>query len=442
MLGRKIGNLGRVIDGTKNAQLDAEHVQEGTRNNGGQSVQDELQDFFADTSPKDNTASSSSNNKTPVKGSIMSFFHPKPKKEQLQQKIDSATDNGGRSKTTSASLLLSPSVATSLPEDDATVVSSAAPIPLFATTSSTHTNKSQTSSTQLKEKARKIVWTCKSCTFVNTKTINHKTRTLVCDMCQRSYQPPPTPPPSSLSLVESTARQSNRCNINTNVNVRSSFFVTPNKQNSPMINSHNNSGFSNNDKVVILLDDDDEAEQDERGVRTEHSPTIAVANINGDGDDDGEVFVSSSLSNLSKEGRRIHTSQEDSIVLLDGDDKNINEIGEQTNAEGKISSVRTGKNTISSASSSLLAFSVSRNSGRITIHYKTSNHGTATTTTTAPAISKSSLINFELEQILSDSCSDNLMEAQIKRKTSSKTAGITIEFNVDSMNRGKRNDEL
>ena len=431
MLGRKIGNLGRVIDGTKNAQLDAEHVQEGTRNNGGQSVQDELQDFFADTSPKDNTASSSStNNKTPVKGSIMSFFHPKPKKQQLQQKIYSATDNGTRSKTTSASLLMSPSVATSLPEDDVTVVSSAARIPLFATTGSTHTNKSQTSSTQLKEKARTIIWTCKSCTFVNTKTINHKTRSLVCDMCQRSYRPPPSPPPSALSLVESTARQSNRCNINTNVNVRSSFFVTPNKQNSPMINSHNNSGYSNNDKVVILLDDDDKAEEDERGVRTEHSPTIAVANINGDGDDDGEVFVSSSLSNLSKEGRRIYTSQGDPIVLLDGDDENINEIGEQTNAK------------ISSVSSSLLAFSVSRNSGRITIHYKTSNHGAATTTTTTPAISKASLINFELEQILSDSCSDNLMEAQIKRKTSSKTAGIAIEFNVDSMNRGKRNDEL
>jgi SWI/SNF-related matrix-associated actin-dependent regulator 1 of chromatin subfamily A len=69
MLGRKVGNLGRVIDGGRNATLRAEEGKSTTR---GESVEAELTRFFAETSGEEKTAAL----KAPVKGSITSFFKP------------------------------------------------------------------------------------------------------------------------------------------------------------------------------------------------------------------------------------------------------------------------------------------------------------------------------------------------------------------------------
>ena len=72
MLGRKVHNLGRVIDGERNASMNAEKT--GSIMKGvGMSVQDELQSFFAETSKVP---------KIPVKGTIMSFFAKQQQQER------------------------------------------------------------------------------------------------------------------------------------------------------------------------------------------------------------------------------------------------------------------------------------------------------------------------------------------------------------------------
>lgn len=64
MIGRKVNNLGRLIDGDKNASLNASNVDNSTS-------ESQLASFFAENCPSDN---SSQKLTTPVKGSIQSFF--------------------------------------------------------------------------------------------------------------------------------------------------------------------------------------------------------------------------------------------------------------------------------------------------------------------------------------------------------------------------------
>ena len=76
MLGRKIGTLGKVVDGTRDASLNADVAEDGEKiTPSGLSVQDELQNFFADTV----TDVVPEKPKAPVKGTIMSFFKKQKK---------------------------------------------------------------------------------------------------------------------------------------------------------------------------------------------------------------------------------------------------------------------------------------------------------------------------------------------------------------------------
>ena len=86
MLGRKINNLGRVVDGERNASMDAQ--KSGQKVTGaGISGQDELQSFFAETPVRNEKVL-----KVPVKGTIMSFF------AKQQQKTPQSTNKAPRKK--------------------------------------------------------------------------------------------------------------------------------------------------------------------------------------------------------------------------------------------------------------------------------------------------------------------------------------------------------
>jgi len=77
--------------------------------------------------------------------------------------------------------------------------------------------------------------------------------------------------------------------------------------------------------------------------------------------------------------------------------------------------------------SSSLTFSVSKNSGRITIHYSTLSN-------------ESSLTNFEIDQVVSTTTADKLMEAKTHRTSASASksiGGIPIEFNSQAIQQGK-----
>lgn len=134
MLGRKIGTLGRVVDGEKNASMNAKMVRgESLPSGKGKSVQDELQSFFSETSPQDLP---SSEKKIPVKGTLMSFF-------KKQEKSASA----------------------------------AKPTPKVLSKTPPFTSH---------EQRQKVVWTCEACTFENSK-IRPKSGWVACAMCSTSY---------------------------------------------------------------------------------------------------------------------------------------------------------------------------------------------------------------------------------------------------------------
>lgn len=136
MLGRKVNNLGRVVDGERNTSLEAKRAEEGgsTQSRGIQSVQDELLSFFADTT---NQKGKTKSHKPPAKGTILSFF--------VKQKSGSADD-------TSAA---SASIPTSTPK---TLTSKCIPT------------------------SNRVQWDCKTCTFINSRDVP-STGKVLCEMC-------------------------------------------------------------------------------------------------------------------------------------------------------------------------------------------------------------------------------------------------------------------
>lgn len=154
MIGKKVNNLGRMIDGEKNAALNANDVENSTT---------ELASFFAENNPNQKLPGES--NSTPVKGSIQSFFVPKasqapsqdPMKvcKKMQQKKDQKTIQ----------------------------FNSASPV-----------RKVQT-------------WTCEMCTFVNEK----RKYNLSCEMCGQSRQRQVTPCGEN-AILKSSMSTKTTCN--------------------------------------------------------------------------------------------------------------------------------------------------------------------------------------------------------------------------------------
>lgn len=135
MLGRKVGNLGRVLDGQRNASMNADLVEDASRV---KSAQEELQDFFADTATKNNTLTTPN---VPVKGTITSFFKK-------------MADNHNKT---------SPSVPKTEPVNSPP-----------ATCYPSDTGKSNTTS-----------WNCRACTFLNTERITGQV--LHCAICDTPF---------------------------------------------------------------------------------------------------------------------------------------------------------------------------------------------------------------------------------------------------------------
>ena len=141
MLGRKVFNLGRVIDGERNASLGAQKAPQNSSGTG-LSVQDELQSFFAETQNRDDK-----NPKVPVKGTIMSFFaKQKEKTSQTSSKAPTTTEEEGTAKIFK---LKKPGM---------------------------HDLKSS------KVIVEMIEWDCKACTFHNRQP-RQSSGFLVCEMC-------------------------------------------------------------------------------------------------------------------------------------------------------------------------------------------------------------------------------------------------------------------
>jgi hypothetical protein len=354
MLGRKVGTLGKVVDGCKvsssgklawrmasavsltpfgyyiqNASLNAQVAESGNMVQAGQSVQDELQSFFADTSPN-----AVGKPKVPVKGTIMSFF---------QKQIAAAETDNEKPEASSSGVLA---------------------------------NSTTTLSSSATKTGPHVEWACETCTFENSK-LRPKSGWLTCEMCTSVYMEPagqdasPVTPPSA-----SKASPSAETVVLDDIEVL---------EETEMLSSQN----SSTDPIVI--DDDPKMPISKSMKPRELNPPDCV------------VIDDSPIASSKKRMRS------DEVVL------------EEAHPTGKRSIV-TPHSKISQLEP-ILTFSVSKNSGRITIHYATDG--------------KSSHVNFDLEQVVSEETADRLLDTKVHSRSASKVAAVAVDFDEDAIGRGK-----
>eukprot|EP00980_Cylindrotheca_fusiformis_P029622 scaffold23625_cov137-Cylindrotheca_fusiformis.AAC.7 len=332
MLGRKTGTLGRVIDGNKNASMDAKVATSGTSQSaGGQSVQDELQSFFADASLGD---TKSQNKAIPVAGTITSFFK--------KQQGSAMKESGSHTRCISSAC-----------KD--TCTSDLAPV------------------------SQKIEWACETCTFHNSR-LRPKSGWLQCSMCQTSYvedqrRSPAVTPPSNVKGFSLEGR-------------------------SLSASSHQLKylGKTSSQSEPIVLD-----EYSDSGDEVDSSPTK-------------KLWSTHQMHTVSA------TSSQENPIILDDETKCIKRLCKKRKAQPPVSEVVplddqenpscSGVPHTNCSPPSFLSFSASRNSGRITIHYARTN--------------ESSLINYEVDQVVSEATASQLLEAKTNR--TSKVELLQINF--------------
>lgn len=342
MLGRKTGTLGRVIDGEKNLSMNAQVAKDGdSTQTGGQSGQDELQSFFAETSPKDTTSPGKT---VPTTGTIMSFF---------QKQKDSAKTTGIISNN-----------ATDGPRKS-----------LFAA-------KTQA----------KVEWACDTCTFHNSRA-RPKSGWLQCSMCGTNYvedpgySPTVTPPSTrkQASLKAKAISHSDRF-------------------------QHTSTGKTSSQHDLIVLDDC------------------------SDSDGKGTNFEVKTLSNSNQQHKASTKSSQEDPIVLDEDDGSYRPARRKRKSELIASEVlvledaeipaKVGVVCDNQAPPSRLTFGVSKNSGRVTIHYSDTG--------------ESSVTNFEIDQVVSEATANQLMEAKTNRGfVFSQRGASKLDFSVRAIDQGE-----
>mmetsp|Transcript_14620 Transcript_14620/g.31495 ORF Transcript_14620/g.31495 Transcript_14620/m.31495 type:complete len:1097 (+) Transcript_14620:143-3433(+) len=315
MLGKKVGTLGRVIDGKKFASMDAKE-QNGAalgRKGGGVSAEDEIQSFFAESSPS--TVSS-----TPakvVKGSIESFFFSSKSTPSDSTAKKPANQASRSNAIESAPASLRPKAVNPLETHLRFGVATAKKAP--------------------KVQESKITWHCSACTYINTR--KSRTTLLRCEICSTvvcdkdvqticPIRDPDNPSEIEASIVDDV--------IN-----------APDYSRKPLETSD-----------VIEIDDD----------------------LSNDGGDDKKP---EQLPNLS-------SPPSSPIIVIDDtdedEDKDMN----------------------------CLSFAVSKNSGRVAIHAATTGEPLQ--------------VNFDVEQVLTETAADCLVEMQTKRLNVEQSLRNTINF--------------
>ncbi len=177
MIGRKVNNLGRMIDGEKNASMNANHVENSTT---------ELASFFAENSPNQKLANDMSS--TPVKGTIQSFFVPKVK--QATEKMKESCMKERSLQKFKPAPNPSPLVRKTGRDDSYQIVK---------------TSSSANSLASNRNNKKKESWTCDRCTF-----INEDAKLFSCEMCGNPMQAQVTPCSEKSCSLSSVANSPDR----------------------------------------------------------------------------------------------------------------------------------------------------------------------------------------------------------------------------------------
>lgn len=301
------------------AALAAKEVDDETRPR--QSVQEELTNFFAETSMDGNN---SLEPKKPPKGSIMSFFNKASNKTISKQtsKSDKASESASE--------------------------------------------KRRELTNQLGVSGNCVEWECKTCTFLNSKTPTTRGYS-TCEMCHTPYiedlgSEPVVPPVTPLTTEKSASK---------------------------------------NESLVITIDDSPPAKK--LGPRSMKTASSAKKPIVIDGDIKCAV----------------KTPAKDVVVYtIDGSpgcsDKNL-----------AVPQHKHPSEIFQSGCRDMLTFSVSKNSGRITLHYQDSG--------------LSSLVNFDVNDVFSEDTVDRLSSAHGQRANADSSKPIPIAFNQTAVKEGTFN---
>jgi SWI/SNF-related matrix-associated actin-dependent regulator 1 of chromatin subfamily A len=346
MLGKKVSNLGRMIDGEKGASMNAKDSENSPPS------EQELTSFFADNCPND----TENKKKAPAKGSIQSFFKkPSAAPSSKPQKL-------------STSMVKSCAV---------TPESSKVESLLYTSTIKNSTNSVIMSVSKQKPIETKSTWSCSMCTFSN------QSKSAACVMCGAS-------PPAQVTIKKNTVE----CGTCTYENKSTSSICTICKS---ILNLKDVKSFPSNQASIDVI----------------AAPQSHQHNV---------------TSNLSSSSTPVSSQEPEVIELLDcSDDEGLQPIPPKRQ---KIESIPR-KNTADASRKdtkrpSLLCFSVSRNSGRIAIHEATTGESLS--------------INFDLDQIVNEDTSEELLMRQLKRNGTTLPVSASpsqVTFEDSEVDKGK-----
>ena len=363
MLSRKVGTLGRVIDGQKHATMNAQEqvgpASSGGGGGGGASAEAELQAFFAESSHSVAAPKSSAL----VKGSIQSFFAGGGAKKSScpnDNIASSSARNVASSSTTGTATPSQPKKNTPRNGIEA-MLGAVAGGKAKATTG--------TSKVRVETK-RTVQWSCKACTFDNSRCISiTNSDPLRCEICD-TLKAEEAAIGSDVARNPEAPASSTTTGINIDLSVSS----------------------SSEDE-----DDDDQSQQERKSTAcgrkssvtstpetAASSEIIEIIDSSGDESDDCDKKPAHIPTPSSSKLRKPSSS----IVVVDDEGNNQD-----------VDSVQKATQQIDR-----LSFAVSKNSGRISLFAATSG--------------ESLQINFDVEQVLTEVASDMAMEMQTKRLVS------------------------
>lgn len=344
MLGRKVNNLGRVVDGERNTSLDAKRDIDSLTSQGERmSGQDELQSFFAETAIH-HQRDQNKQSKLPVKGTILSFFA----KQQQQQQVPQPGSNDQ----------------ISIPsEKESTTTSDAL------------------SATALGDTI--VEWACHACTFINTRKRSKGIR-LECEICGATHQgnevgdfgtlPSSSTPSTQTTSNLVTPRREPRDNVRRRQESEVKSLVGDEEHfEDSVVSSFSRTTFPNQSNVIVI--------DDALPIQSSPSETIAPPN-----------------KRMKTERRKSGSTVCEAITLTEKCD------------------------------SSPVLFSVSKNSGRVMIHYEKNK--------------EPSLVSFDLEEILCREVFDQLLETKLDRKRTGTNSAvsspsISLKFDNSAIDKGK-----
>ena len=238
--------------------------------------------------------------------------------------------------------------------------------------------------------SRLISWACSVCTYENTQV--RRVRGLKrCGMCGESYVE---------ALSDDEGEPASPVTPMNKGNIHNKVYGKPKKL------AQDRAGISTYSKEKHTLP-----------IKSTSSGSTIIV-IDDDDDDDKPVCKkksAASAESTTSSSRR----EEPDVIVLDG----------APNSQCVVSARSSSKTVSKGVKSAILAFSVSKNSGRISVQDATSF--------------RPFCVNFDISQVVSSETADKLLDAKIRRgAVSSKGPNFLVEFDDNAVNRGKKKDQL